>query len=983
MKKIKVLVASIVMALSFSTVALAALPANTIIIGDKAYSMDYISKNLGQLSDILNNSTQYQSIYYVNGLSKIVNLFDGEELSTTSSSISSSLTYYDGSGNKTMYTRSGNSTTGYTYDADKTSSKINATVTVTSIGSMYFISVKIPYASDVNVAPYTLTPKYFKVINNGTNTSSDLIKKIGTPDTDNGESNDDYILNLVTTDRTVRIQILSSDKVAIATSEPKTLSVATSQSVPFNLDNYYTPTTSYTYTNTNGVGNLNNTGLATQSNGWIYYSNLGDGGGIYKTNGVQSYKICEDNAKFINVVGDWIYYSNYGDGQKIYKVKVDGTGRRIVCTDQASYVLVSGEYIYYSYHSGNGTGNIRKVSRDANRSAGSNITSDEAEYLTISGDMIYYTNKTEGNSIYSVSINGGSRTKISTDSAKFITFANNQIYYVTDSGQLKWISKTGGSFGAIQVTNGSTGSSAVIGAMNITSDGKWMYYTDVADGNKLYRAPIVNYLKISGDKYADSYADFIALAGSNVYYSKGSSMFIANEPTISSGASSSSSGSSVYQYSSTAVAKIAQPLKVVSYDKVATPTKNAVGTNTSNLEDYLPDKITAVLSDGSVHEVLVDWDLNPKTSNSATTQYTGKVVGYGSKVSLSLSMASETIPVKSIKVINNAGLLDDKIYINKDDTGAEMSTKANLQIGDVIKVYRDSSKSELLGQDTVVPSLGGGLLNSIITLSQNKTIADNAEYVYVTRTSSGVLESDVVQVPISGVSGTPTFAISTSDVTLTNYGTLQNGLSENDIVQIAPTTQLQQGDIVNIYKNTKDNGKIKIASQMVQYVQSSDPFSPNKFSATISVPAGYIEYDSSGDTYDGKNKIYITKSTQFAESSWADAIKVDVNPGVALPLGQLIISGTSTSGVFVRTQLDQNYEYYYKVGASIPELGSIITDTSGNPLSGNGWTKFDKTNPQLTGIVNGNDVYVLQVYIDPTYGGKAFRCSHATAIVTQ
>lgn len=981
MKKIKILVASIVMALSFSTIASAAIPANTIIIGDKAYSMDYISKNLGQLSDILNNSTQYQNIYYVNGLNKVVNLFTGDTLPATGlSSLSSSLTYYDSYGNKTVYSRSGDSTSGYDYNPDSTSSTINAKINVTSIGTMYFISVKLPDASKVNVAPYTLTPKYFKVINNGSNNSSDLIKTIGTPDSIKGESDDDYTLNLITTDRNIRLQILSSDKVPIATTEGKVLSVTgTPQYIDFKIDNYFIPPTNITYSNINGLGNLNNTGLANQSNGWVYYTNPGDGGGIYKTNGVQSYKICEDNSKFINVVGDWIYYSNYSDKQKIYKVRTDGTGRRIVCTDQASYVAVSGEYIYYSSHSGNGNGNIKKVSRDALKSTGTTITNDEAEYLTISGDMLYYTNKSEGNSIYSVQTNGGARTKISSDSAKFITFANNQIYYVTDQGQLKWISKTGGSFGSIQVSNGSTGSSAVIGAMNITSDGKWMYYTDASDGNKLYRAPIVNYLKISGDKYADSYADFIALAGDKVYYTKGNAMFIANEPKISSSTGTNTSGTSVYQYTSTPVTKVTQPLKIVSYDKVATPTKNAVGANTSNLEEYLPDKITAVMSDNSVHELLVDWDLNPKQSNnSAITQYTGVVVGYGAKVTLSLSMASEPIPAASIKVINNAGLLDDKIYVNKDDKGIEMPTKAGLQLGDVIKVYRDSAKSELLGQDTIIPSFGGGLLSSIITLSQNKTITDDAKYVYVTRTSPGVLESAPVQVPISGISGSPIFAMNPSDIKVTNYGTLPNGLSENDIVEIPATTQLQQGDIVNIYKNTA-SGKVKIASQMAQYVPSSDPFSQNKFAATISVPAGYIEYDNDpSNTLADKNYIYITKSTQFAESSWADAIKVPITPGVALPLGQLIISGSS-GNVLVRTQLDSQYEYYYKVDGPTPILGDKISEIDGTPI--NGWAKLDKTSPQVS-ATNGQDIYVVQVYIDPASGGKALRCSHTTAVVS-
>ncbi|KZL94130.1 DUF5050 domain-containing protein [Clostridium magnum] len=956
MKKTKLivaLVAATAMATMFSTKVFAALPTNALIIGNKAYDVGYISKNVKQLNDILNNSTQYTDIYYNDVSGNVLSLFSGDKITDLTKLGVNSLTYYDYNGNKNIY-----KLTNGQFNPDTESSTIQAEITVTPVGSgiMNFISIKIPDASKVNVKPYTLEPQYFKVYNSN---NSDLIKKIGVPSSISGESNDDYVLNLISTDPYLRLQILSSDKVPIATTKPQTLQVG-KNTVNFTLDSYFIPPESYN-PSANGLGNINNNGLTTQSGDWTYYSNSSDGGGIYKTNGVQSYKISEDNAKFINVVGDWIYYSNYSDGQKIYKIKVDGTGRRIVSTDQASYLVVLGEYIYYSYHSGTGVGNIRKISRNASKSPGENVTSDEAEYIIVSGDMIYYTNKNQGNSIYAIHTDGTYRSKISSDNAKFITLANEKIYYVTSLGQLKWISKNGGSFGTILVSNGNTGSNAVISSMNITDDGKWIYYADSTDGNKMYRAPLVDYLRISGDKYSNDYTNFINIVGGKIYYTKLSSMFIANEPTISS--KKDSYGRAIYDYSSTAITKIKQDLKILSYDKVATPTKNAVGADVNNLEEYLPDKVTAVMSDNSIQELLVNWNLNPtKSTKGSAVQYEGTIVGYGTKVTLTLSMASEAIPATSVKVINNAGLLDDKIYINLDDQGIKLPVVANLQVGDTIKVYRDPLKSELLGQDIVVPSIGGNVLNSTIVLRREKTVTDDAKYVYITRTSAGVLESEPVQVQITGgVSGKPTFNKDNLSIKVINYGTLPNGLTENDIVEIAPTTELQQGDIVNVYKKV-DNVKVRIGSQMVEYVPDPNPFAEKKFKATIILPAGYIEYKNGGD-----NNIYITRSTQFAES---DDLTVAFDQGVALPLGMLSISGTA-GNVLVRTTLDTQYEYYYKVFGPAPLLGEDITDPS------NGWTKIaDPTNPKLDNIINGDDVYIVQ-----TYSGKALKSSHAIAQV--
>lgn len=973
MKKIKILVASAIMTIMLSTTAFAALPSGAIIVGDKAYSLDYITANVSQLNDILNNAKQYTDIYYTykqDNKDTIKSLFTGNIVSP--SDLQSELTYYDKYGNKTIYTRNGSD-----FSVDQSSSTVELEIKMTKFdaSNTRFISVKIPDKSKINMKPFTLTPEYFKIYNDN---NSDLVKKIGTYNSLMGENSDEYILNMVTTDKYISIGILSNDKVAIAKTEEISLDDLSRYEVTSGVYKLKLVSSGTNNTNIsdgyNGLGNINNNGLFARSGDWNYYSNTADGGGIYKTNGVENYKISEDNAKFINVVGDYIYYSNYSDGQKIYRIRKDGTGRRIVSTDQASYVTVSGEYIYYSYHSGKGVGNIRKVNRDANKSIGTNITNDEAEYLVVDKDVIYFVNKNERNSIYSVHTDGTYRSKLVDDSAKFITLLQDRIYYITDSGELKYTPKGGGSKGEIIITSGTSGKRATLSTMNIKQDSNsnyTIYYTEVSDGNKIYRAPLVDYLRVTGEKYVDDTANFINIVNGEVYYTKGTSLFMGNEPKPLP--NSGNSTKPMYSYSSTAIIKPKQNLKIVSYDKEVSPTKSGLGSDINKLENYLPEKVTAVMSDNSVRELLVNWDLNPKQGKGDAINYTGVIVGYGAKVSLKLTLGSEQIPAAAVKVVNNAGTMEDKVYINIDANGAPLAQKANLQIGDTIKIYRDALKSEFIGQGVVLPSVTNNGLSVVITLTGKNVLPDNAYRLYVSRITQGLAESEVTEVTFDEKVGqVPSFNIDSSKVKLTNYGVPKNELSyltpPRDVIEIEPTDQLKPGDMVKVYRRI--NGEeILLGTKAVEVVPSSNPFEESKCRAVVQLEPKALAFD---ESVADNNKVYIKRQTPYAEST--DTVTKNITKGIALPLGTTITifdngDGKSTvNQLFLDNELE--YEVYYKVANTldIPELGAVIN-------SSDGWVKIDNlvSGHAEINAVQGNKVHIVEAYKDTSNVVKAVK----------
>jgi hypothetical protein len=70
---------------------------------------------------------------------------------------------------------------------------------------------------------------------------------------------------------------------------------------------------------------------------------------LYKVNIHENEPIllCDDNANFINVIGDWVYYVNWINDFFPYKIRTDGTERTMLCEDEAWNMVVVDEWIYY------------------------------------------------------------------------------------------------------------------------------------------------------------------------------------------------------------------------------------------------------------------------------------------------------------------------------------------------------------------------------------------------------------------------------------------------------------------------------------------------------------------------------------------------------------------------------------------------------------------------------------------------------------
>lgn len=107
----------------------------------------------------------------------------------------------------------------------------------------------------------------------------------------------------------------------------------------------------------NSTENMISYGLVVYNDEFVFYSNLKDGGKLYKMNikTLETTKLCEDKVKYLNIYGDYIYYvkdeevtsDNYA--LEIKKVKIDESENEVVLGKEANcYGLIQiGDHVLY------------------------------------------------------------------------------------------------------------------------------------------------------------------------------------------------------------------------------------------------------------------------------------------------------------------------------------------------------------------------------------------------------------------------------------------------------------------------------------------------------------------------------------------------------------------------------------------------------------------------------------------------------------
>lgn len=665
------------------------------VIGNNAYSMDYFVRHKDKIdSEMKATNGIVFYCYKKDGQNIIMNTNSQYSVSEQdlNKECGNTIHYYDSYSEVTYIYN------GHNYKKkDISDGTYNAKIRAEDIGNRMLIGVTLKniVKEDIPGAKYFQVKgnPYIEYIN-GSNEIQCMI------------SRDDY------NEFTTIINVLNSDKEIIASGKVDLTdfysSSGTSYRVAFNLVDDST---------SNALGNIVNGGMALQHGDYLFYSNTGDGGKLYRKDiyGNFDRAISNDDARYINVYKNKVIYSSKNDNFSIKAVNYDGSDPETITDDKATYLNVVGDYIYYSNHSDNGKlYRIKIMNTDSGVKFGTpqKICDDECEYISVVGGNIYYSNYSDGHRLYSVNTDGTGRVKISSDSANFINVSKNYIYYLTDAGDIK---KVG--------LDGNIPSDNVIarnaGALNVMGD--YIYYTNSSENGYVYRICLqdndiekvsstsADFINITGN-FADFKDKMATISGENLYIAKNGKLY--NVDLKEFAYSGVVAGKAVTRPNYTLrVSKVYEGRSIIDMDDIDRSQKY--------IDDkYLPKKVTALMSDDTLRELVVIWDKDNVSDSDGVRTYTGDVIGYNVKATYKLMKKSEELAKYQVKVVNNA---EDHDYI----------IVTGLKKGDKINVYKtDDVDGEKYGSGTA-DSHG----EVKIYLSSNALDEDGGE-VYVTVISS-------------------------------------------------------------------------------------------------------------------------------------------------------------------------------------------------------------------------------------------------------
>ncbi|AGY77300.1 DUF5050 domain-containing protein [Clostridium autoethanogenum] len=961
MKKTRLLVMTAAIVLGIGTSVYAKLPPNSIVVGNNVYDISYFTNdasgtNTAKVNDQLANNLG--KLYYVDSTGVAKDIFTEATVDDSQivSKVGNTLTYYPGNGTTEKIVTDANNN--FLDPNTITGGYVIAHITYKQLLSegLNLFTCQLSQLSGVSGAAYfqvgssPMTPltdvaTYMGQLSNGAGNMVHLYASDGATELANG------YLNIVTNG---------------ASSGDKNLTV--------NLTLTGNSTDVDSSTQGNKAYNIVNNGFVTidKSGKWIYYSNTGDSGKLYKRSatGTDDMLISNDSAKYINVVGDWVYYSNYNDGGKIYKVKIDGTQRQKISDDMASCVSVVGDSIYYINHSDND----RIYVQDS--TGKKMVLSDQAKYLSVTGNFLFYVNAGDSNTLYSYDLRNSRKAKISTINTKFINACNDYlVFYTGYDGVLYRSTNAQGQIPVpMSVTTNVQTSAKASSYKALTdkptiicaTDDNNIYYISYVDGNKIYKLDNTG----NGYRVVNDSADYINIINDSLYYMKSGKISVA--PKDGDGTQRGVS-----------ITKPRLNSRVVSVKPMQTYTTDDI------TKFNFPETVSCIMSDGSEQTLVVSWDKTiPKASKGIYT-FKGTILGYGTSVTMNVALDSGTINANNVTIVNNVGS-KDTISI----TG--------LTTGDVVNVYNSSTDTKPL-KSAVVDASGKVNMTGL-------NLSPDGGSVYISLTKTGRQEGNKVGVQYQAEAPAG-FTVDAANQNIT-------GLQSNKLYKVYIQDENADGTVpvlptsYDISAQADGNGVLKVPTmiskidgnkdgkQMLRVVAAgnvdSAPSSPIEIKRAtvpnyvdINLSLGRISGTDTGMvfTYDdlktnsnptwypcqsGSTSISMTRSLQVSVKELGSGPVLESKP-VSYGLFQKpVINGITDGGTYTTKQDKSTGESLFPtvtwnddsiIDADNSTKYCAVLTKDGNPISGHGSKTYsmnagvvDTTGTTYTSIKDGSDL---------------------------
>ncbi|SKA86277.1 Ig-like domain (group 4) [Caloramator quimbayensis] len=952
--------------------AVTKLPTNSVVIGDKIYSSAYMNTYLNEVNQQIQKYPN--SMYFIDTSGNIKNMITGDTASEDQlvNLTSRLLTYY-------CLTSESDSSKGWTYGAIFIAdSNGNYQPVLQNTYPKYGYAIANVNASDSTNASYKLLTISINNINGVTDAYYYIIDDKPINNDNSYVKRRIYETAVIITPKTTKtlyVNIYSSSDSSTSLIGSGSIPISNSSdiangtySIPFLLKLENTGIGSIADRIT---GNISNNGIASYEDGFIYYSNYSDKGKIYKksVDGLDDYPISEDNAKFINVQNGWVYYSNYSDGGKIYRVKTDGTSRQKLNNAMSSYINVVGDYVYYVNNSDKGR--IYKLNYLVNSGGlfltnGQPLTNERVTYLVVDvlRNLIYFSNYTDKSKLYSITTDGLYKKALSTVGVRFLSVLSDGTLYCSGvDGKLYKYNPYGSiKFFPINITTNvesKTKNSTVtkpytekFTVLNVITSND-IYYRSNVDGGKIYKANSSG----NGTKIIDDSADAINVVGNTIYYTKSGKLYKYNLSNSDKKAES--------------VAKIKYFQKISSINPI-----DPVDVSDVNSINF-PEMVSAIMSDGSLQDLVVNWDVSKPSAKNGTYTYKGKVVGYGNAVTFQARINSDKINPNNVNITNNEGNNADTIEI------------AGLIKGDVVNIYDPNDttkpiKKATVGNDGKVTisklslNQGGGTLGVTVT-RKGKAESQMVFVTYLaevpTITSIAYDESNkAYTVTYKGTSSKVDYYINSAKISTVDAGITPTSGVFSFNIPLSSITDVSKNNTVEIsYNNTTNKSRsYTLLSQNapnVTYDVISGTFSGLDSSIEVAIDGtNYIPYsDLISNNLAGKNYIMARYK--------ANQNKLPGNPSYVLLVGAPTVKIASVDGGIENIAFDTNNPLTYTSDGNVIEAKTTVKEAKAYfeniPATGSGieftaqYTKDGKTYKNINSgeSISESGVYTLKLIL--------------------
>jgi hypothetical protein len=288
----------------------------------------------------------------------------------------------------------------------------------------------------------------------------------------------------------------------------------------------------------NTAGNLYNSGLFCESDGYVYFSNPYDSNSLYRMlpdetevtqffasamtsinaddtflycyqggtgsgtglgylfdmNGIyrirksdSSDSTCLDKVegKYVLLADNDVYYTTTASGAKLKKISIKGKDAETLLDLDILPVSVQNSTFYYM----NNTDSLHLMGYDLKTKTSHQVLADDIYMPIIEGNIVYGIDVHDGYSLISINVSDGTKTTLDTDRTDMLNLADNYIYYQTsgDNPQLKRVRRDGSDMSVV--------ADGAYKDINITS--QYVYFTKYGTTTPVYHTPSYGAINVS------------------------------------------------------------------------------------------------------------------------------------------------------------------------------------------------------------------------------------------------------------------------------------------------------------------------------------------------------------------------------------------------------------------------------------------------------------------------------------------------------